>query len=70
MVKFKNIAMMISKKGSLLASLYSDAKHLVQNAVIVNPTNIDINIGDILSGQMIYNNNGFNTFIVIGKEVN
>lgn len=58
------IACMTSKKGSQLVSIFRDSQHLVDNCVLVNPTNKEVKVNTRVDGDMIFNNSGLNTFIV------
>lgn len=60
----KVICKSVSKKGSELISLFQSNDRLVDNCVLVNPCGLSINIDSSVSGDMIFNSNGLNTFIL------
>ena len=60
----KVISKFISKKGSTLCSIFKDENHLVDNCVVSNPLKLDIKVGSIVEGQMIFNRDSINTFVL------
>lgn len=63
----KVISKCVSKKGTLMVSISRGADKLCDNCFVSNPMAIDFSPNDIVSGELIFNNNGMNTFILLDK---
>ncbi len=60
----KVISKAVSKKGSILVSLFRSSDKLVDNCVVSNPLKLEVNANDLVNGEMIFNNDGLNTFVL------
>lgn len=58
------VAMATSKKGTALVSLFRDSAHLVDNCILVNPMGRSVTVNNRVDGEMMFSNNGLNTFIL------